>query len=234
MPQPINPKAAAYAELVAERKNCFDCPKLTNPSQHPSLDSNHIGPYSRWQGNLNAQLLVVGKDSSDIDTYLNFGGDWPGAGVDTNVRLVELMNATGFQISLPQRNVSEDRYFFTNAVLCLKPKKPGKKRSMRGEIDAVYFRNCGNRFLRRTIELVQPRAVATLGEDALNATLSAFELKRFGSFTAILDRGDVFDLPCGSRLFPMCHPNITVRNTLRPLEIQLADWQRIADWLNAA
>lgn len=234
MPQPSSLKSIAYAELVAERKNCFDCPKLTNPSQYPHLDSNHIGPYSRWQGNLNAQLLVVGKDSSDIDTYLNFGGDWPGAGVDTNIRLVELMNATGFQISLPQRDATDDRYFFTNAVLCLKPKNPRKKRSMRGEVDAAYFRNCGNRFLRPTIELIQPRAVVTLGEDALNATLSAFQLSRVGSFTAILDRGDAFDLPCASRLFPMCHPNSTVRNTHRPLETQLRDWHRVAEWLNAA
>jgi uracil-DNA glycosylase len=234
MPLPLSPKAIAYAELVAERKRCRLCAELTNLSKYKKLDSDHIGPYSRWQGNLDAKLLVIGQDSSDIDTYLNYGGDWPGHSVETNVNLVELMSLVGIDISLPRRDHPDDRYFFTNAVLCLKKSDPRKKRSMRGKVKPEYFRNCGERFLRRTIELVQPRAVATLGEPALAATLSAFGLPPAGSFRALLDSGRTFPLSCGARLFPMCHPNFTVRYTYRSLEKQTADWKRLARWLRAA
>jgi len=234
MPQSINPKAIEYAKLVAERKACFDCAKLTNPSKYPDLDSNEIGPYSRWQGNLDAEILIVGQDSSDIETYLNFGGDWPGESVQTNLALVQLVRAAGINIAPPRRGYADDRLFFTNAVLCLKPANPEKKRSMRGKISPDYFRNCGARFLRPTIELVCPRAVATLGEPALKATLSAFGLRASGGFLALVDSGRTFDLSCGARLFPMCHPNPTVLNTHRLWHQQEADWKHLGRWLRAA
>ncbi len=44
MSQSINPKAAAYAELVADRKRCRACANLTNPSKYKELDSDEIGP----------------------------------------------------------------------------------------------------------------------------------------------------------------------------------------------
>src|SRR5437660_2463489 len=154
MPQPMNPKTVAYAKLVAERKRCTACANLTNPSKYKALDSDHIGPYPRRQGNLDAELLVVGQDSSDIDTYLYHGGDWPGEFVQTNLALVELAGAAGITITPPRRGCPNDRLFFTNAVLCLKRSNPLKERSMRGNLPSAYFRNCGERFLRRTIELV--------------------------------------------------------------------------------
>ena len=233
MSQSINPKAVAYAELVAERKRCHACANLTNPSKYKKLDSDEIGPYSRWQGNLDAELMVIAQDSSDIETYLHFGGDWPGESVATNLVLVELVRAAGIQISPPRRGYSDDRLFFTNAVLCLKPANPLKQRSMRGDVPLEYFRNCGDRFLRRTIELIKPHVVVTLGAPALEATLYSFGLRFSGGFLALVDSGRTFDLSCGARLFPMCHTNRTVLNTHRSLEQQKRDWQRVGRWLRA-
>lgn len=62
----LDAKAAAYAELVAARKGCRLCSAigLTNPClvDGGRFDSEHIGPWSRWQGSLAADLMIVGQD----------------------------------------------------------------------------------------------------------------------------------------------------------------------------
>src|SRR4051794_31658052 len=102
-------KEEAYARLVAQRKACLACPGLTNPSAFgDALDSDRIGPYTRWQGNLDAELVVVGQDFADVDTFRDIGG-WPGEKVRTNLDLVELLKEAGIQIAPPQRGRSDDR-----------------------------------------------------------------------------------------------------------------------------
>lgn len=62
--------AATYTDLVAARKTCRRCATLTNPSSVASPpDSERIGPYSLWQGNLNAPLIIVAQDFADLTTY---------------------------------------------------------------------------------------------------------------------------------------------------------------------
>ena len=55
-----------YDKLVTERVACRRCERLglTNPAiVHDSrFDSAEIGPSSRWQGCLDAKLMVVGQD----------------------------------------------------------------------------------------------------------------------------------------------------------------------------
>ena len=55
-------KQLRYTELVAKRKECRLCEShdLTNPSacQNGAYDmSGHIGPWTQWQGNLDADLM---------------------------------------------------------------------------------------------------------------------------------------------------------------------------------
>ena len=114
-------KQDSYANLVAARKRCCQCRELKNPSSISAgqLDSNEIGPYSRWQGNLNAPLVPVAQDFADIDTFIRLGGR-PGEKVQTNLALVELLGKAGFKIDPPHENNHDNVLFFTNAVLCLK------------------------------------------------------------------------------------------------------------------
>ncbi len=222
------PKHVSYAELVARRKACRACAQLTNPAviNQGDLDSDRIGPYSRWQGNLDAELLVVAQDFSDIAGFLDCRG-WPGASVGTNRTLIKLLGSAGILVSPPQLGVSDDRIFFTNAVLCIKAS--GRQASVRRR-DA---RECGARFLRPTIELISPRAVAVLGSVALDALLAAYDLKCKGRLIALIEEGVTFDLPGGSRLFPLCHPSPTVVNTMRSIQKQREDWARVGAWLGA-
>jgi hypothetical protein len=73
-------KQIEYGRLVAERKSCRLCPKLQNPAMilGGALDCDELGPCSRWQGSLDAELVVVAPDFADSETYVRLEG-WPGA-----------------------------------------------------------------------------------------------------------------------------------------------------------
>jgi hypothetical protein len=66
-----------YEQLVACRKHCHACKGMINPSEVDGgrFDSAQIGPWSRWQGNLLADLMVVGQDWGD-EGYFRQGKGW--------------------------------------------------------------------------------------------------------------------------------------------------------------
>lgn len=225
----MSDKVDAYARLVADRKACRACqPRLTNPSVAVggALDSDRLGPYTRWQGNLDALVVVVGQDFSDVGAFERLGG-WPGPSIRTNVTLAQLLTDAGFAVGRPAVGRSEDVLFFTNAVLCL------KRGGMQAALSANDVRTCGQRFLRPSLDLVGPRAVVTLGAPALNAVLEAYHLPRAKRFLALLNEGVTFDLPGPMRLFPMAHPGSRGQQN-RNLTAQRGDWARLARWLRTA
>ena len=67
---------SAYAALVRARKSCRACTGLINPAacDGGTKDSDQIGPWSLWQGNLNADLVIVGQDSGDTRYFIRRGG----------------------------------------------------------------------------------------------------------------------------------------------------------------
>jgi uracil-DNA glycosylase len=67
-----------------------------------------------------------------------------------------------------------------------------------------WFENCAGRFLRPTVELVQPKTVITLGEWARRAMCLEYQLPRV-SLRQAVDKPDGFVLPGNKRLFPMYH-----------------------------
>ena len=94
--QSVIDKLVEYAALVSDRKACHRCSGLFNPSEveHGSLDSNQIGPWSLWQGNLEAALMVVGQDWGDVAYFpKNRGRGLARSG--TNRALVELLAVAG-------------------------------------------------------------------------------------------------------------------------------------------
>src|ERR1035441_2430857 len=64
---PHTARTESYAALVRGRQACHACRGLINPSECEGgiHDSDQIGPWSLWQGNLSADLLVVGQDWGD-------------------------------------------------------------------------------------------------------------------------------------------------------------------------
>jgi len=222
-------KPSDYSQLVTARKACHLCAGLTNPADvhEGRFDSDHIGAWSIWQGNLDASAMVVGQDWGDTSYFVRREGR-EGPRNPTNLALVELAGIAGLSIGEPGSTVGRDVTFFTNAILCLKSSEGG----LQGKVQRVWFNNCA-RFLRRQIEIVRPTVVVGLGERAYQTILRGFDMTS-GPFRSEVHnpRGTV--LPTGSRAFAVYHCGARIRNTHRPMSAQRGDWKRIRPFLNAA
>ena len=147
-------REAAYAELVRSGKACRG---------GGVYDSNHIAPWSVWQGNLRAELLIVGQDWGDTRHFeTNRGGE--SVRNPTNDMLMKLLAGVGIDISPPLSTGSNRGVvFLTNSILCL------KKGGLQAKVNPAWFANCGSRFLKPSIDLVQPRVLVSLGALALQS-----------------------------------------------------------------
>jgi DNA polymerase len=213
-----------YAALVARRKACRACVGLTNPSALDAgvFDSDQIGPWSRWQGSLSAELMIVGQDWGDTRYFRKYQG-WDYERNPTNLTLISLLESVGITIAAPPSGADHPSVFLTNAVLCL------KEDGLQGPVTPQWFANCSS-FLRRQVEIVGPKVLVSLGNKALQSVRGAFGLPPKTLAAAVRDLdGDV--LPLGSagntRLFAVYHCGRRVLNTHRPLKSQLADWARV-------
>jgi uracil-DNA glycosylase len=209
-----------YAALVESRRACTVCQGLQNPSVvcDGAFDSAEIGPWSRWQGRLDAPIMVVGQDFSDAAYFERWKGvDQPDN--PTNRNLCKLLRSVGIDITDVAGQGDRGQAFFTNAILCLKSDR------MQGKVHASWFANCGPRFLRPQIEIVRPRVVVGLGNRAFNAVLAAFQLSAQRLRDAVVSPGTL--LFPGTVAVAVYHCGARVTNISRPLSIQMADWQRV-------
>ena len=124
---------ALYADLVTSRKVCRDCTGLENPSRccEGRFDSDQIGPWTLWQGNIRSELVVVGQDWGD-KTYFENNAGRDVASNPTNTTLRHLLSLAGVHIDLPSiSDCGSGEVFFTNAILCLKQGgDAGERRSL--------------------------------------------------------------------------------------------------------
>lgn len=214
-------KQARYAELVQKRKNCRLChPDLLNPNicLDGAYDAwNHIGPWAQWQGNLDAELMVVGQDWGGVDYYVKHRGlEEDDNRANTNIR--RLLAFINIEIELPPNPMPPGKVFFTNAVLCLKPGQLG------GAVPPVCFRNCAG-FLREQIELINPKVVVTLGLPAYQSVAAEFGQHPLTAMNAALQIESIQITKCTS-LVPVMHPGY-FGFLKRTLEQHQTDWRRV-------
>lgn len=139
---------------------------------------------------------------------------------------MRLLRSIGIVIGPPSATHLNDVVFFTSAVLCL------KEGGLQGPIRATWFRNCSP-FLRREIEIIAPRVVATLGHQALQAVRQAFRLPPRSLASAVADaEGEI--LFVSTRLLAGYHCGARVLNSHRPIDAQLQDWARIGAVLRSS
>lgn len=208
-------KTIRYHQLVEQRKHCARCPGLTNASAIDGgrIDSDRIGAFSQWQGNLDAALMVVAQDFADVEGFRKHEG-WPGERVRTNTMLAALMTRAGIPIKPPQFGTADDRLFFTNAVLCM------KRGGMRAPLPESCGNECGRRFLRPTIELVAPRVVVSLGGRAMRAVCQAFDVVPPANLSAAV--AIPIALFGSTVLMPLYHPAAS-----RSHEAQQRGWHQV-------
>lgn len=218
-----------YSKLVQKRKRCKLCQDgLVNPSQccNGNHDREKIGPWSFWQGNLDARIMVVGQDWGDVKYFADHRG-MANPSNPTNRTLVELLEVAGIQINpVGANNAGKERIFLTNAILCL------KSGGLQGPVKKPWFENCGKEFLLPLIRIVRPEVVVTLGVRAYKAIVSAIGGKlATGPFHDIVENPNGFEIGDGVRLFPRYHCGQRVLNRHRKIAQQHKDWKKIGRYL---
>jgi DNA polymerase len=222
-----------YQTLTQARKACGGCPGVQNASTIDGgrLDCDHIGAMSQWQSGLHAELMVVLRDFANVEGFVRFKGrPGPGSRVPTNKRLATLIREeVGIPIEPPDqdgRTTSDPRLFFTNAVLCMK-----EGDGMSADVPRAGVERCGQRFLRPLVELVAPRVIVTLGEQAFRSAWRVFAIP--GDVPALRDTvAAEIRLPAiaDTLWMPLFHPSPLQRT--RSFEFQRADWRKVRDALS--
>ena len=222
-------RETAYAALVAARKSCHRCQGLTNPADRSycQFDSDEIGPWSCWQGNLHSRVMVVGQDWGTTRYFRDWEGRDQPTGNPTNERLRTLLAEIGYHIGGPQE-CQEQILFFTNSILCLKPEEGG----LQGPVYEEWFHDCVECFFKPLLNIVNPAVVLTLGKRTSHAILKEYHVpfKKSKKLTQLF-QDSPYALTPATVLFPLYHCGSGSINRNRSFEEQREDWKRIARWL---
>ena len=160
---------------------------------------------SHANGSLKARILFIGeapgRKGADR-TRIPFSGDQSGKNLD---RFIASINLTRAEI------------FITSAALCNPRSDSGANRKP----SKMELENCSG-FLRRTLELINPRVVVTLGSVALES------LKSIKRHDLILKEaiGKVYEWD-GRLLVPIYHPSPQVLASHRREQAQLQDYKLV-------
>lgn len=192
----FNVAEAEFSKLISEAASCVRCPALCNRQ----------AVLSELNGPLSARVMFIGeapgRKGADR-TRIPFSGDQSGQNLDR------------YLASIP---LTRDQIFITSAALCNPLTISGTNRKPATSEVA----NCSD-FLRRTIALVDPQVIVTLGSVALEA------LKRIHYHDFILKEaiGKIYRWQ-GRLLVPLYHPSPQVLASHRREAQQLADYQLVA------
>ena len=220
----------SYRVLVAKRKAHVFPPGLLNPSRIEGgrFDSQHLGPWSRWQGDLNADVVVVGQDWGDRAAFIKDEGidsdqEQPGA------NLSAMALSGGWDIGRPHAPVPQ-QLFLTHAVLGIR-----ETNARSGPLPAAWIED-SLPFLVALLRIVQPRALVSLGSVAYRACRLAMHGKERDLHLPV--DGPLTKL---RQLNPICcpgKPDWFVFSHCGPLglanrsrELQLQDWEQLGEWL---
>jgi len=193
-------KRAAFEMLAAEARKCVVCEAMRDK----------LAVLSELNGTLDPKVFFIaeapGRQGADR-TRKPFHGDKSGE---------------NFQVLLDSIGLGREQIFITNSVLC-SPRKPNgaNRRPHKSEIN-----NCAG-YLRRTIDLIDPAVVVTLGSVALEA------LKAVEPHDLTL-KSDVGTVNRWNRrdLLPLYHPSPQVIASHRNMRQQLEDYSNLGTLLN--
>lgn len=186
-------KLKKFLKLSREAQKCRRCENLCD----------RVAVLSKLNGNINPKVMFIaeapGRQGGDR-TRMPFSGDASGA---------------NFQTLLDSINLKREEIFITNTVLCNPRKESGANRKPTKK----EMKNCAD-FLERTIDLINPKIIVTLGAVALEG-LKAIA---YHKFTLKLEAADILEWN-DRLLIPLYHPSPQVIASHRRMPEQLADFQ---------
>ena len=166
------------------------------------------------------RAAVLSELNGAVDARIMFIGEAPGRrGADrTRVPFSGDQSGRNFDRFLESIGLRRDRIFITSAALCNPQSDSGANRRP----SSNEIKNCSD-FLRRTIELVQPAIIVTLGTVALEA----LKLIHYHEFSLREDAARVRQWN-ERLLIPLYHPSPQVLITSRDEQQQLRDYRVVA------
>ena len=164
---------------------------------------------------------VLSHLNGAIDARVLFIAEAPGRNGADRTRIPFHGDASGknFEALLASIKLTRAEIFITNSVLC----SPRKLSGANDKPTRAEIRNCSD-YLRRQIELINPRVVATLGAVALEA-LKLIEPHAY----TLQDHAAQIHRWHGRLLVPLYHPSPHVIITVRPLLMQMEDYKMLAE-----
>jgi uracil-DNA glycosylase family 4 len=196
MSSSLEPREAEFAKLASDAQGCQACPEMRGCTR-VLTDAN---------GHPNSRIMFVGEAPGRLGaekTAVPFHGDVAGENFDKLLRLAGL---------------SRREAFVTNAVLCNPTDGAGNNRPP----SQLNLRNCAT-FLRRQIEVVDPKIVVTLGAKALQA-LSIIEEHQLTISASVRTKNIWF----GRTLIPLYHPGARAL-IHRNFALQTADYYFVGE-----
>ncbi len=212
-------KQERYDQLVKKRKDYrFKGLKNPNEIENGVYDTgNAINPWSLWQGNLDAEILVIGQDwGNDIYYIQNKGRDTDDN--PTNRNLKELFASINIDIGTPNHPDPSASVFLTNAILGIKPG------NMSARVKASWVNESTEEFLKPLIEIIEPRIIITLGVHAYKAIKKTYKLKEKAKLSE-RSRSNPISVE-NKELFAFYHCG-SLGTANRSLNQQKADWSAI-------
>ena len=192
----IRKKQKRFLQLATEAAVCVSCPAMCE----------RTAVLSELNGPINARVMFIGeapgRKGADR-TRVPFSGDQSGKNFDR------------FLTSI---NLKRSEIFITSGALCNPRTSSGANRRPSAE----ELRNCSD-FLERTIALVDPTVIVTLG----GVALEALRLVQYHEFTLKDDAAKVRRWN-GRLLIPLYHPSPQVLITSRNEKAQLRDYKVLA------
>ncbi len=201
---------------------------LENDDHGLDTDRPYVNRWNLWQGNLDADIMVIGQDygqkedgvAIEVCSY----GDTTNP---TDVRLKTLFKDT-FAIDLEAKEVP---VFFTNMANCYRKKKTS------GGMHPGWLPICANKYMERLIRIIRPKIIIVLGRSAFEALhcmgnlsvkcLDPISSKK-ESYAEMIQRRYQITLDDATiDVFPVYHPGSNSQMN-RTFDQQLEDWKRIS------
>lgn len=218
-------KQAEYAELTAKRKTFKFTEGLSNPAD-TGFDGDYLEPWSQWQGNLDASIVVVGQEFCDLNTFNNVKGtverkldvyEYP-----ANRNLVEYFKLLDIDLGHPLAPNRGNPVFFTNAVMGL------KGGSMSSNFKDTWLKESREVFLAPLLQIIQPRVIIAIGTKATASLGKVYDFP-VGSHADMVTASPI-RTNAGPLVFPVYHTGgLGLAN--RPKAQQIEDWKRIRAFL---
>jgi len=168
-------KKSQFDELVAEVQRCELCPRMGSRTKVLSYHN----------GSLNSPVVFVAEAPG------RFGADKYG------IPLYGDRTGRNFESFLAAASLDRQSVFVTNAVLC----NPRSQNGTNDPPNESEVRNCSE-FLRRTLEVIRPLYIVTLGTKALYA----LKILHHHELTLAVNVGRL-NAWNGCKIYPLYHPS---------------------------